>query len=91
VAERVVDRLEAVEVQVAEPDPLPGRAAERGLQPFGEQRAVGEPGQVVVVGLVPQLLGQHVPLGVVLDHADEVLRGAALVPHQRHGDVRPQW
>ncbi len=59
VAEGVVDGLEAVQIQVAQPDPA--RAAllvrlrlQRGRQAFEEQRAVGQPGHRVVHLQVPQ-------------------------------------
>lgn len=56
VAEGVVDGLEAVEVEVADPDRGGGavRPGERGLEPGEEQRAVRQPGERVVLGLVTQ-------------------------------------
>ena len=59
VAEAVVDRLEAVEVEDHHRDqalvaPRPG---ERALEPVLEQRAVGEPGQLVVLRQAAELLG----------------------------------
>ena len=51
VAEAVVDALEVVEVE-EEHDRAAVGAAERGLDLLGEQRAVGEPGERVVVGAV---------------------------------------
>ena len=55
VAEAVVDRLEAVEVEEADPDPARGvrpGVGEDPLEALGEPRAVGQRGQRVVIGLV---------------------------------------
>jgi hypothetical protein len=59
VAERVVDFLEAVEVhQHHGHEPFAGaRGREGALDPLAEQRAVGQAGQGVVVGLVLVELG----------------------------------
>ncbi len=59
VAEGVVDGLEAVQVQVAQPDPagaalLVRLRLQRGRQTFEEQRAVGQPGHRVVHLHVPE-------------------------------------
>src|SRR2546430_3255282 len=45
VAEAVVDHLEAVEIQVAQGDPVRAARGERAVQPVGEQRPVAEAGQ----------------------------------------------
>ena len=54
VAERVVDLLEAVEVHVDERDraAMALRVRDRAVELFVEQPAVGEIGELVVVGLV---------------------------------------
>ena len=71
VAEAVVDRLETVEVEEADADPLlrPG-VGEDLTEGLEEQRPVGQPGQRVVQRLEAQPLLELVPLGDVLDHRD---------------------
>ena len=70
VAEGVVDDLEVVQVEEEA-----GQAAGARPEPLGhvlgEQRAVGQPGQRVVVGLVGELGLEGQPVGDVLDRADE--------------------
>ena len=90
VAEAVVDRLEAVQVEEAHPDPLPGAGGvEHPAQRLEEQRPVGQPGQRVVQRLEAQPLLEFVPLGDVLDHRDGEPGPAVVVPDQRDGQVRP--
>ena len=70
VAEGVVDDLEVVQVEEEA-----GQAAGAGAEPLGhvlgEQGAVGQPGQRVVVRLVGELRLEGQPVGDVLDGADE--------------------
>src|SRR5438045_1569287 len=78
VSARVVDDLEAV--QVEEEDGEAGAAAalrslERHAEALHEERAVGQPGERVVEGGVPELLLGSQPLGDV--HADREAGGAA--------------
>ena len=57
VPEGVVDVLEVVEVEEQDDrDPVGGRVLDRAVDLLGEQAAVGEAGQRVVVGLEPELL-----------------------------------
>ena len=59
VAEAVVDDLEPVEVEEedGEPEPLrPPRPVHGAVEPVGEQGAVGQAGEDVVIGLVEELL-----------------------------------
>ena len=58
VAERVVDVLEAVEVEQQQADvgPVAVGGGQRLLEPVGQQGAVGQPGQAVVQRLVAHLL-----------------------------------
>ena len=74
VAERVVDVLEAVEVEEQHRDArvLPARAHDRARQALRQQRAVGQAGEGVVVGEVAQFLLGALLVGDVVDHADEV-------------------
>ena len=58
VAEAVVDGLETVQVAVEHRGHAAARG-ERGLQPMPEQRAVGQTGQRVVLGLVGHLVGEQ--------------------------------
>ena len=78
VAERVVDLLEPVEVHVHERDraPVTLGARDRAVELFVEQPAVGEVGELVVVGLVAQLLEDRTPLADVREGGDR----PALVP-----------
>ena len=76
VAERVVDALEVVEVDEHHGDLAGGARLERLAHLLAEQRAVGEPGQRVVVGLVLELVLQVAQLGDGLLEAVELQRGA---------------
>ncbi len=90
VAEAVVDDLEAVQVDVAEPEPGAGlRRLEHRLQPLEEGRPVQQPGQLVMGGLEAQPLLQPVAVGDVLQHRHLVLRPLLLVPDQGHREVGP--
>ena len=70
VAERVVDDLEVVQVEEQA-----GEVSAAGHEPAGDvlrqQRAVGQLGQRVVVGLVGERRLEGQPVGDVLDRADE--------------------
>ena len=74
-AERVVDALEFVEVEVehrkllAAPDPL-----QRLVELLAEQHAVGQIGQRIVVRQMRDPLLRQLALGDVLDHAQQILR-----------------
>ena len=63
VAERVVDALEVVEVDEQHGDLARRARLERLAHLLAEQRAVGEPGERVVVGLVVELVLQVAQLG----------------------------
>ncbi len=66
--EAVVDRLEPVEVDEAQPEaPVRLRCHQLG-DPFDEHRPVGQPGQRVLPGLAAELALQPVALGDVQDH-----------------------
>ena len=80
VAERVVDHLEVVQVDVEHRHraPAAARAGQRERQVLLELRAVGQAGERVVVGHVPHALLGDPLLGDVLtrdQHADAVARG----------------
>ena len=87
-AERVVDRLEVVEIE-EQHGGRPVSARHSGLDPLGEERAVRQPGEDVVERLVAQPLLQIGHLGQralepsVLEHharvADERLEQALVV------------
>ena len=65
-AERVVDLLEMVEVeQEGRARPCPDSTASR--QPLAEQRAIGEPGQRVVMRHVHHVLADAPPFGNVAE------------------------
>ncbi len=90
VAEAVVDGLEAVEVEVAQAEPLVVARAERLLQALEEQGAVREAGERVVGRLVAQPQVQQPPLGGVLHEGELVLRVAVGVAQQGDREVGPQ-
>ncbi|CAM5599133.1 hypothetical protein SBADM41S_10596 [Streptomyces badius] len=101
VAQGVVDRLEAVQVQVAEADPgvLPGWQGvvlvRRGLQGRGEaleeQRPVGEPGHRVVHLEMAQPLLELPPVADVRDRQEHPGGLRRRGPRHRYdGDLGPQ-
>jgi len=65
----VVDRLEAVEVEIHDGEPCPPtlRHHHALLQAVGEQAAVGEPGQRIVVGDALELLIRSILVGYGID------------------------
>jgi hypothetical protein len=85
---RVVDHLEAVEVdeQQGEPAAAPARLLDRDIHAIGEQRTVGQAGERVVMGEMP-----HVLLGEsALRLADEIVereRYGRTGAHRRLPDV----
>ena len=86
VAERVVDHLEAVDVEEDDADGLAGRAADEGRrQALHERGAVEEAGQLVVVGRVREALGDGVLPGHVLHLADQVAAPVRLLDDRDAG------
>src|SRR5690606_32469880 len=84
VAERVVDVLEAVEMQeqhrdlaIADPGPL-----DRARQPFRQQRTVGQAGQGVVVGQEAQFLLGALLVGDVAEYRDVMATLTLAVVHR---------
>ena len=95
VAEPVVDRLEAVEVEKDERTarPLASGAGERALQGVEEERAVGQPGEAVVAREALELRLRALPLQEEGEEAADVGEGrdpflvprpGALAPHLEH-------
>jgi hypothetical protein len=84
VAEAVVHHLEAVEVEEHDGNVAPGaRAAGQGqAQPVVQQHPVGQPGEVVVQGLVGQRPLRPLAVRGVAGHH---LRGATAAEGHRHG------
>ena len=76
VAQRLVDRLEPVDVQVHEPDLQPAAAGERdGVpQPVGEGAAVGQAGERVDEGPADQVVLGPAAVGDVHQREDDELR-----------------
>ena len=70
VAEAVVDRLEVVEVDEQHRHLVDLGRRQPVVEEVHQVRAVGQPGQLVVAGRVPQLLGGAALLGDVLDVGD---------------------
>ncbi len=90
VPEAVVDRLETVEVEVAQAVAVASGPAEGLLQPLEEQRPVGQAGQGVVGGLVAQAQVQQSTFGGVLHQRQLVLRLPVGVAQQRHRQIGPE-
>ena len=80
VTQAVVDELEIVEVEEEQPDPLlEPAAAHQGLgEPVLEQRAVRQPGQAVIEGLLHELLLEALAFVHVMDGADDAADGRVL-------------
>ena len=81
VPQAVVDRLEVVEIQEQDGQrrlAQPAGAIERVLDPIGEERPVGEPGQRIVQRLVAQLCLELLAGRDVVDEGVETDRSTAL-------------
>ncbi|MCY1276714.1 hypothetical protein D9M70_253820 [compost metagenome] len=89
VAEGVVDRLEAVEVEEHQHHPflVPLGVLQGGVQAVLEQRAVGQVGEGVVVGQAVDAPFAGLALADVAEEADEADQVAVLVVHR--GDPDP--
>src|SRR6266536_119647 len=92
VAELVVDRLEAIEVedQHRQPAaPAPG-AAHRLVEAVVEEAAVGKAGEGVVGGAVEEVELMALAVVDVFDHGNEVVDGAVHVMDRAHGQAAPE-
>ena len=91
VAERVVDRLEAVEVDQHQREALAvaALARERVLDAVAQQHAVGEAGERVVMRHVGDLVGAALAFGDVGEGAQETAVRQPDGAHLEHGAVRP--
>ena len=80
-AKRIVDVLEAVEIEVEERDAraVAPRLDQAAIEPVDEERAVGEPGQRIVKGQVLRLRLARLQLG----------RSAAQAAHEKRDPERP--
>ncbi len=80
VAKAVVHLLEVVEVEEQHRDvpALPARERQRVADPVAEERAVGEPGQRVVEGLVQELLLEALAFADVADVEHDAANGRVL-------------
>ncbi|MNF77364.1 hypothetical protein D3C84_595060 [compost metagenome] len=90
-AQRVVDRLEAIEVEEHQHHPgfLPFGVLQRGVQAILEQRAVGQVRQGVVVGQAMNALLAGLALADVTEEADITGQIALVIEHSRDAD--PGW
>ena len=81
VAERLVDRLEPVDVQVHQPDlqPPAARQRDRVPEPVGERAAVGQPGERVGERAADQVVLGPAAVGDVDEREDDELRVAVVV------------
>ena len=89
VAARVVDLLEAVEIEVEHrmaTVALRG-AFERPRQPMLELTPVREPGQRIVARLVRQLLGEAANVGDIVEHKDRADRRTVAIADRRRRRV----
>src|SRR3712207_9255300 len=89
---RSVDDLEAVEVEVEDGElglRVAARAGDGELEVIHEERAVREPRQRVVEGVVVELLLGQLAVGDVLNLEDEVATLRVLVAHERDAPVHP--
>ena len=75
-AERIIDVLEPVEIEHEDRKPLaqPALAGARFLDLLGEQGAVGEPGERVVMRHVGDPRVGLGALGHILEHGQQILR-----------------
>ena len=91
VAERVVDLLEAVEIDQHQREALAvaALARERVLDAVAQQHAVGEAGERVVMRHVGDLVGAALALGDVGEGAQETAGRQPDGAHLEHGAVRP--
>ena len=91
VAERVVDHLEPVDVEVAHADAGVGRGRfdQHLAEPLEEQCPVRQPGQRIVQRLMAQPGLEQVPLGDVGHHRHHEPRCAVAVPDERQHHVGP--
>ena len=81
VAERIVDALEMVEIEIKHCE-LFAAADQRKflLEPFAQQHPVGQIGQRIVMRKMGDALLGILALGHVLDDAEQILRLAVVVP-----------
>jgi hypothetical protein len=90
VAERVVDALEFVDVDIEQGELLAARdLLQLAFHLLAEQYAVGQVGERVVMGEMRDLLVRAPPLGDVVDDVDEIADVAAIVADTdpRRGDI----
>ena len=87
VPQGVVDDLEVVQVEEEQRHrpQVAGVQVDRVLEPVPEQRAVGQPGQPVVEGLVAQLL---LALGQLVGQPPVLPQGQVLAGHHQHHQRR---
>ena len=84
----VVDHLEVVEVHQQQREPGAVVVGQRRVEPLHEQRAVREPGERVVVGLVGQPVGELVAVADVVQGQHRALERAP-VELADGGDLEP--
>ena len=92
VAEAVVDRLEAVEVEEQHREVIVrivAMATERALKLFQEALTVGQPGEPVVVGLLNQFVLGRLELGDLGERTRESDRFAPLIARDRRAAEHP--
>ena len=91
VAEGLVDRLEAVDVQVHQADLQPAAAGERDrvAQPVGQRAAVGQPGQRVGERAADEVLLRAAAVGDVDQREDDELRRRRCCGARPRATARP--
>ena len=93
VAERVVDDLEAIEIEEHDGErPLQPPGVRQGHgQPIAKQTAVGKPGQRVVIGLIFDLLFGVLSLRDVARDGDELVQhSGGRIAHRAAGRLEPE-
>jgi hypothetical protein len=83
----IVDRLEAIEVEIDHRQRLPAalRLGNRVPQAVAEQRAVGQAGEDIVIGVALELAQMRLGGGDVGEERDAVMDGAVVVAHGTDG------
>ena len=89
-AERVVEPLEAVEIDEEQHHAAPGAAVfgHRRVEALAKQRAIGEVGQPVMMGHVPDALGLEFLVGHVFGDAEQILRLVLVVADHDHSGAQ---
>ena len=92
VAETFVNLLEAIQIQGQNGKTafrLPGGPAQGHAQPVAKQRPVGQPGQMIVKGLIRQLFLGNLPAGNIFNKGFVILGPPSRPGHAARAHARP--